>query len=267
MERVEGSRLAPEQIVVRCCHALAEFDACVELQRLTWGESIVVPSAMFVVAHETGGQVLGAFAGTRLLGFTLALVGVHGAAPFLHSHMTAVLPDCQNKGVGRQLKLFQRQDALQRGFSLVEWTFDPLEPRNAHLNLVRLGVVARKYLPNLYGITDSPLHARMPTDRLLAEWWLESPRVRRVIEGREQAEPPSADAPCVTFPADIAERKRADPREGAHVQNRIREEFQAWFSRGYAATRFQVRGDVAEYLLQPIARLGSDAFPRLAGEL
>src|SRR5580658_7152151 len=120
---------------------------------------------MFVVANEIGGQILGAFDSCRLVGFTMALVGWHGSAqPFLHSHMTAVLGEYRNRGVGRQLKLFQREDALSRSIHLIEWTFDPLDLRNAHFNLVRLGAIVRRLIPNLYGITDSPLHHQMPTD-------------------------------------------------------------------------------------------------------
>ena len=140
-----------------------------------WGEDIAVPSPIFVVAHHTGGQVLGAFDGDKMVGFTLALAAIRGdGKPFLHSHMTAVLPEYHNRGVGRRLKLFQRQDALKRGIDLIEWTFDPLELKNAHFNFMRLGAVARRYIPDCYGVTESPLHAGLPTDRLVAEWWLDS---------------------------------------------------------------------------------------------
>ena len=97
--------------------------------------------------------------------------------------MTAVLEGFRDRGVGRQLKLFQRQDALRRGIELIEWTFDPLEMRNAHFNLMRLGAVARRYIPDYYGVTESPLHGGLPTDRLVAEWWVASERVRGMAVG------------------------------------------------------------------------------------
>src|ERR1700689_114357 len=97
--------------------------------------------------------------------------------------MTAVLQNYRDRGIGRRLKLFQREDALQRGIHLVEWTFDPLEVKNAYLNFMRLGAIARRYLPNCYGVTTSPLHGGMPTDRLIAEWWLDSPRVTNLLNG------------------------------------------------------------------------------------
>ena len=114
-----------------------------------WGsaDADLVPMPLFVVAAETGGQVLGAFAEDRMVGFTLALAGLHGKAPFLHSHMTAVLDGWRDRGIGRSLKLFQRNDALARGIDLIEWTFDPLQIKNAYFNLVRLGAIARRFVP------------------------------------------------------------------------------------------------------------------------
>ena len=149
-----------------------------------------------------GGQVLGAFEGDKLVGYTLALAGVRHGVPYLHSHMTGVLAAYRDRGVGRQLKLYQREEALGRGIRLIEWTFDPLETRNAHFNLNRLGAIARQYLPNLYGLTTSPLHRGMPTDRLVAEWMLDSPRVvAAVATGNIE---PALDAARVTLPADFA---------------------------------------------------------------
>src|SRR5271168_1847887 len=165
-----------EPVVIRSCHAIEEFHACVELQREIWGEADleVEPATMFVVAEHSGGQVLGAFAGGTLIGFLLAVAGVRDGEPYLHSHMTGIEEGFRDRGVGRALKLFQREEALARGIRLIEWTFDPLELRNAHFNLNRLGAICRNYLPNLYGVTTSPLHRGLRTDRLLAEWYLES---------------------------------------------------------------------------------------------
>src|SRR5216683_7370355 len=167
-----------EGIVVRKCAALKEFEACVHVQREIWGEADleVEPVTMFVVASETGGQVLGAFDGERLVGYTLAVVGFTNGTVFLHSHMTGVLGEYRDRGVGRALKLFQREEALGRGIRLVVWTFDPLETRNGYFNLNRLGAICRRYQSNLYGITTSPLHSGLPTDRLVAEWHLGSAR-------------------------------------------------------------------------------------------
>src|SRR5215468_2900920 len=168
-----------ERIVIRKCEAMDEFHECVRLQREVWGEADleVEPVTLFIVASQTGGQVIGAFDGDRMVGFTLALAAVRNGAAYLHSHMTGVLAKYRDRGVGRMLKLFQREEALGRDIRLIEWTFDPFETRNAHFNLNRLGAICRRYLPNLYGVTTSPLHRGLATDRLMAEWALDSPRV------------------------------------------------------------------------------------------
>jgi predicted GNAT superfamily acetyltransferase len=240
-----------EGIVVRKCIGIEEFQRCVALQREIWGEDDleVEPATLFVVAEETGGQVLGAFDGERLVGYTLALVGLRDGAVFLHSHMTGVLAEYRDRGVGRALKLFQREEALERGIRLIVWTFDPLENRNAHFNLNRLGAIARKYLPNLYGTTTSPLHLGLPTDRLLAEWPLDSARVVAAVE--DLAKEPE-DAPAtIALPAELDRWKRNDTASVARVQARIREEFTTWFARGYAAVGVRKTQAGAAYLLAP----------------
>lgn len=204
---------------------------------------------MFVVALETGGQVLGAFDGGRMIGFTMALAGVHDDGKvFLHSHMTAVVPEFRDRGVGRMLKLLQRDDALRRGIGLVEWTFDPLELKNAYFNLVRLGAVVRRFIPNCYGITDSPLHAGLPTDRLVAEWWLDSARVKTILGGGAIAAKRSVAR--VSVPANIGELKQKD-HEAAREQSRIRAEFERWFAERYVVTGLERGAEVMSYVLEP----------------
>lgn len=240
-----------EGIVVRRCAGIEEFQRCVALQKEIWGEADieVEPTTMFVVAAETGGQVLGAFDGERLVGYTLAVVGFREGVVFLHSHMTGVHGDYRDKGVGRALKLFQREDALAKGIRLIVWTFDPLEARNAHFNLNRLGAIARKYLPNLYGLTTSPLHLGLPTDRLLAEWQLDSARVAATVS--DLAKEPEEAPATIELPAELDRWKQSDNAEVARVQTRIREEFAAWFARGYAAVGVRKSEAGAAYLLAP----------------
>src|SRR5271170_8128418 len=237
-----------EGIVVRKCAGMEEFQRCVALQRKIWGEDDleVEPATLFVVAEETGGQVLGAFDGERLVGYTLALVGFRHGTLFLHSHMTGVLGEYRDRGVGRALKLFQREEALERGIRLIVWTFDPLEIRNAHFNLNRLGAIARKYLPNLYGLTTSPLHLGLPTDRLLAEWQLDSARVMAAVS--DLAKGPQSTPVTIELPAELERWKRNDTSSVARVQARIREEFTSWFERGYAAVGVRKTPAGAAYL-------------------
>jgi predicted GNAT superfamily acetyltransferase len=240
-----------KEIVVRKCERIEEFHRCVELQRRIWGEADleVEPATMFVVAAHTGGQTLGAFAGDRLVGYTLAVAGLRGRVPYLHSHMTGVDSEYRNRGVGRMLKLFQRDEALCRGIRLIQWTFDPLEVRNAHFNLNRLGAICREYHRNLYGITTSPLHRGLETDRLLVEWHLNSARVVAAIENlvKDPAEAPAA----IELPAELERWQREDSLQVGVVQARVREEFTRWFARGYAVIAFRTAPGNRAYLLAP----------------
>src|SRR6185437_7078816 len=165
-----------------------QFERCIVLQLEIWGYSDgdVVPRRVFTVASRIGGQVIGAFDGDTIVGFAMSLPGYRDGHCYLHSHMLAVLPDYRNAGLGRRLKLAQRDDAILRGFDLMEWTFDPLEIKNAYLNIARLGAVVRRYQPDFYGPSSSPLQGGLPTDRLYAEWWLRSPRVTGLLSGESQ---------------------------------------------------------------------------------
>ena len=254
----------PREIEVRHCQSLAEYETCVRIELQIWGEQIAVPSAIFVVAHHTGGQILAAFDGHRMVGFTLALVGTRRGKPFLHSHMTAVLPEYQNQGVGRRLKLFQRQDALKREIRLVEWTFDPLELKNAHFNFVRLGAIAQRFIPDCYGITDSPLHGGLPTDRLVAEWWIDSDRVKNILA--DNSLPAATDVQTISLPADLNDIKTKDRAAAARVQTRAREQFQKHFHKGYIATGLEPRGATADYILEPAASVAGLRLPEYRPE-
>jgi predicted GNAT superfamily acetyltransferase len=260
---VERASVKVPGIEVRHCRGLAEYELCVELERQTWGEAILVPAGLFVVAIETGGQVLGAFSGGRLIGFTMALAGMHAARPFIHSHMTAVVPEFRDRGVGRTLKLKQREDALERGFELVEWTFDPLELKNAHFNLVRLGAIVRRFIPNCYGITHAPLHGDLPTDRLVAEWWLRSPRVEAILAGKRPSTGKNAER--VRVPVNIGEIKSGDPEGAARIQRVLREEFQRRLQSGYAVTGIEHTNEWDEYVLEPVKEIEALGRIGLAG--
>jgi predicted GNAT superfamily acetyltransferase len=248
-----------DDIEIRHCHTLAHFDQCVELERTIWGEQITVPSAIFVVAQHTGGHILGAFDSNQLVGFTLALAGNRGGMPFLHSHMTGVLPGYQDRSIGRRLKLFQRDVALKQNISLIEWTFDPLELRNAHFNFARLGAVARRFIPNCYGITDSGLHASLPTDRFIAEWWLDSPRVQNILAGKEV--PVTTGTRIISLPSAIGEIKSTDRAAAETIQTRLRTEFQQSFREGFVVTGVESRPDTMNYVLQPAASIAGLRLP------
>jgi predicted GNAT superfamily acetyltransferase len=248
---VAGSETQPEIILVRPLTAHAEFAAAVDLQRQIWGfdEIELLPVRLFVTALKVGGQALGAFDGRRMIGFCLAIPGIHGRGkPYLHSHMLGVLAEYRNLGVGRKLKLAQREDALARGIDLVEWTFDPLELKNAWFNLEGLGAIVRRFVPNQYGSTTSPLHAGLPTDRCVAEWWLSSSRVNRILAGGSPGRDPISAR--IAVPAAIDSVKRDDPRRAREIQTRVRDEFQRHLTNGLAAVGFERQPDCGVYLLR-----------------
>jgi predicted GNAT superfamily acetyltransferase len=246
-------------ILVRHCTGIEEFQACVRLEREVWksADIDVVPIPLFVIAAGTGGQVLGAFHDGQLIGFTMAIAGWRNQKPFLHSHMTAVSGEYRDRGVGRQLKLFQRADALARGISLIEWTFDPLITKNAYFNFMRLGAIARRYVPNAYGITTSPLHGALPTDRLVAEWHLRSPRVRRILAGKRPTLAIAQKPARISIPADLEALKTTDPAKAAQMQSEIRSQFTHWFAKKYAATAVAPTPAGVDYILEPWKEAGA----------
>jgi len=153
--------------------------------------------------------------------------------------MLAVREQYRNSGLGRRLKLFQRKDALARGFELIEWTFDPLEIKNAYLNVEKLGAIARRYNVNQYGITSSPLQGGLPTDRLVAEWWLKSRRVQALLENENQTQLKTLNTICV--PTQIYQWKsRPETRQRAEeVQDRNRAAFSKAFGQGQAVLGYE----------------------------
>jgi len=170
--------------------------------------------------------------------------------------MTAVLEPWRDRGVGLGLKLFQRTEALSRGIAHIEWTFDPLQIKNAYFNLVKLGAIARRYVANMYGTLSTPLQGGLPTDRLIADWDLNSARVRRALasktaEKHAQRHARRKKLARVRVPAELAAMRQEKPEEALRVQAEIRQEFEYWLNRGYAATSVEVAGNGGEYLLEP----------------
>lgn len=232
---------ATGEVVIRKCSGLDDFNACVALQKEVWAfdDLDVIPQRMFTVADKIGGQVIGAFDGAQLVGFALAIPGNRNGHLYLHSHMLAVREPYRNSGLGRRLKLAQYDDAVARGFELMEWTFDPLEIKNAYLNIERLGAIARRYTINQYGITSSKLTGGLPTDRLVAEWWLKSKRVQgKMATGKN---PPFTTVTTIDVPAEIYAWKAnpADRDKAAAAQLQVRTAFLAAFEQDLAVLGYE----------------------------
>jgi len=228
------------KIRIEALTELEQFDRCVELQNTVWSYDLsgMMTQKVFLLASQIGGQVLGAFDGATLVGYAMGLPGMRNGHAYLHSHHLAVLPEWRNYGVGRRLKLAQREDAMARGFELMEWTFDPLEIKNSYLNFAKLGAISRRYRHNFYGASSSPLHGGLPTDRIYAEWWLKSDRVKKALAG----ETPVIDvAERVQVPAAIYEWKASDEERplALALQQQNAEALQSAFERGLSVLGYE----------------------------
>lgn len=192
-------------ITYRDLTTLEEFAAVVALERDIWGPAYddVVPVPILAVSVHSGGILIGAFdpsrasgsprpgtphlASSAMIGFVYSLPGIKDGKPTQWSHMAGVLPEYQSRGLGYRLKLLQRERALNAELDLIQWTYDPLQAMNAHLNFAKLGVVCGEYAVNLYGVSASPLHGCNPTDRFVADWWIRKPHVARRLSAAEVA--------------------------------------------------------------------------------
>jgi len=215
-----------------------------------------------------GGHVIGAFkrrhgAAKRaqatapqdheLIGFVMDMPAWRDGRRYLHSLSLAIAPAHENRGLGRLLKLGQRELAIKDGIARIEWTFDPLRAKNAFLNIERLGAIARRYQPDYYGRVHSRLQQGLPSDRLVCEWWLRSPRVCRALSGPSARRHVRASRPAaeIAIPADFGSLAERDPTEALAVQRSVRRKFQRCFRGGMAVTGFERGGEVGRYILEP----------------
>lgn len=265
-------------LVIRPLAGLRERQACVALQQRVWGHDFSdrVPTSILMIVQETGGVVSGAFSGDRLVGFVFGITGLRNGRGIHWSDMLAVDPGFRGRGIGYRLKLHQREQLLGSGVERVRWTFDPLEARNAHLNLRRLGATAFEYRRDVYGSSNSPLHAGIGTDRLVVDWAITSPRVERCVQGMDDRDaeacldapvlnPPvmAGDLPCpgpdiaepsgsivrVAIPRDIQELKRADLATAVAWRRSVRTALETAFTGGYVAVDLLRSGAVPSYVL------------------
>jgi predicted GNAT superfamily acetyltransferase len=267
-----------EDIVVRECIAIDEFDSCVQLQREVFGlsELEISPRRHLIVSRQAGGWTLGAFVAGRLVGFVHHLAAVRdGNEIFGYSHMMAVDPNYQNKGVGARLKWSQRDRAIVEGRTFIEWTWDPMQARNAHFNLNRLGVTVTSYAENFYG-TDYPINVSgsiiqkeakasaiasgiapgvasevapgIDSDRLFAHWLLQSRRVKDLANGAP-AGATVKPATTIEIPAEWTKLTRANPALAKQEQQRVRREFQNAFEAALVCAGFERSSARPRYLL------------------
>lgn len=250
---------------LRTLDDIADFRACVALQEATWGrDGETVHASLLTVAAHIGGLVVGAFdAHNALVGFVFGLPGADADGPLHWSHMLAVLGEVRGAGIGRLLKEYQRAELARRGVTRIFWTFDPLQARNAHLNVTRLGARIVSYVDNLYGVTASPLHLGIATDRVIAMTDAASQPLPHHDLGIREHEPvrsvgsvgargvaPSAlelgaPAVLVEIPADIQDIVNTDTALAGQWRLATRAHFHSLLDSGYAVTGF-VRDETAQ---------------------
>jgi predicted GNAT superfamily acetyltransferase len=255
---------------LRDLHTLDEFSHAVELQRRVWGREYedIVPAAIFAVVVKRGGILVGAFDRGTLVGFVFSIPGLKNGRVMQWSHMLGVDEKYRRTGLGHKLKVSQRERALAQGLDLIEWTFDPMQAPNAHLNFARLGVVADEYLENIYGESGSVLHRGAPTDRFVVSWKIRTPHVVRRIQRdprltvrdaalddvplvnptRIQSDWRTFDGPplldCtdrrlfVEIPTTFGDMLQHAPDRAREWRTRTREIFTTYFTRGYRCIDF-----------------------------
>ncbi len=271
-----------DAVAIRPLTSAADLRACVALQDATWGPrfSERVPYAVLWFSLRIGGVLLGAFRRDDLIGFVYGMTGYQDGRPLHWSDMLAVRADARDHGLGVQLKAAQRRVLLERGVPVANWTFDPLESRNGHVNFTRLGALSREYIRDVYGDSDSPLHVGIGTDRLVVEWPLASERVAQRLEGTgaEAATPhdlsalpvinrvrmsdgvPHCDDPDLTLdaprvglliPASIQDVKLHAPELARDWRTCTRAAFEAYLGGGYVVSELVRRdGQVSSYILE-----------------
>ena len=243
-----------EETTIRECTTIEEFDECVYLQREAFGlpDLELSPRRHLIVSRQAGGWTLGAFVVERMVGFVHHLAAVRGNETFGYSHVMAVAKDYQNRGVGARLKWAQRERALAEGRKLIKWTWDPMQARNAHFNLNRLGVIVETYTDNFYGVDynlDTGLEEKLglPSDRLFATWNIASARVVALSSGSPApvAATPSA---TVAVPTEWNAFVKCEPQRARDEQARLREEFKKALAEKLVCAGFERGSDYSKYL-------------------
>ncbi len=251
MDRHKKTR-NPVGYSLRLCETQEDLAGCVRIQQQIWDYpgSELYPLRLFVNLGQIGGHVVGAFTATgEQVGLVASMPAWRGKRRYLYSLLLGIVPGHENRGLGRALKLTQRDLALAAGINGIEWSFDPLRARNANLNINHLGAEVRRYEPNRYGSVDSRFQRGLASDRLIAEWWLDSLRVKRALAGKPARNSRRKPARQIEIPADIDALIRKDIQEARAWQARVREQFQQCFAEKLVVTGFVPSEKSGQYLL------------------
>lgn len=239
------------RVEIRECTTLGELAACVDLQREVFAlpEIEISPVRHFIVTKNAGGFILGAFVAGELIGFVLSVPAFLRGERAFYSHMTAVRAGFQGAGIGASLKWAQRSQALELGVRFIKWTFEPIKARNAFFNLEKLGAVVTEYQENFYGTDYSTTEKiGLASDRLFAEWHLDSEKVATLAEGKSFSEP-GDPAALIVVPPNWSELVKEDAEAALAEQLRVREEFQTAFAAGFIGRGFVRDAEKPYYVL------------------
>lgn len=241
-----------DKIIIRECTKIEEFYGCIEIQRKVFAspELEISPVRHFIVAKNAGGFTLGAFIGGKLVGFVLSNAAILTTGePFFYSHMTAVADEFQHHGIGAKLKWAQRDAALKRGINFIKWTFQPVQARNAFFNLEKLGAIVCEHRANFYGTDYSTQDEKigLDSDRLFAEWHLESEKVMKLANGESFMEKGEA-VKKIEIPADWNLLVKTNPSEAIAEQTRVKHKFKAAFAENLIAKSF-IRSETNPHFL------------------
>ena len=243
-----------QNYIIRPFENFEDFEQAEQLQNVTWSAVETVPSNMLIAMVHHGAIGLGTFEGEgsagRMVGFAfsfLAPTNLPGAQHGLshHSHMAAVLPELRGRGIGLQLKHAQAKAVLAQGYNLMTWTYDPLEARNANLNITKLGCICRMYIPNCYGEMRDGLNAGLPSDRFEVEWWLDKNNEELRIENGEL----NGEVRKIEIPADFQAIKKTDMAAAKAIRLHTRAQFEQAFADGFVVTGFEMTPTHGIYVL------------------
>ena len=243
--------MSDSSVTIRECISVEDFQQCLDLERAVWKDDDIgiMPIRLYMISKACNAPTIGAFdLSGRLVGFVHTMIALMAGRVVYHSHLAAVLEDLRHKDIGFRMKLAQRQHAINAGVPLIMWTFDPLQSRNAHLNINKLGAVIRRYENNYYseGLSNV-FDAGVPSDRVFAEWWVSSPHVQSVLAGNK----PSVEGQVKTvlIPEDINKVRSSSVDEHRKWRLRVREEFKNALGNGLIVRGFERADGTSRYLL------------------
>jgi predicted GNAT superfamily acetyltransferase len=245
--------MSDPDIAIRECSSIADFKQCIELERAVWKDDDIgiMPIRLYMISKACNAPTIGAFESSgQLVGFVHTMIALIDNHVVYHSHLAAVVENLRHKDIGYRMKLAQRQHAINAGVAQIMWTFDPLQSRNAHLNINKLGAIIRRYEPNYYGEGLSTVFdSQVPSDRIFAEWWVSSPHVESVLAGNRP--PIEGHSESILIPEDINKVRATSMEEHLKWRMQVRDAFQRKLTGGLIVRGFERADGTSRYLLGP----------------